>query len=201
VGTVTFLFTDIEGSTKLVQALGDQYRELLSTHCRILRSAIEREGGIEIGTEGDSFFAVFSAAAAGMAATAAAQRALDAATWPAGTHVRVRMGLHTGEGTLGGEDYIGLDVHRAARIAAAGHGLAAVLIAMGEPERGVLLLGANAAIRERLGGGPPPEWLRLGDPLTDARRSLGEDAYTRAWDAGSTMSVDETVGEALKAQH
>jgi hypothetical protein len=72
-------------------------------------------------------------------------------------------------------------------------GLAAVLIAMGDPERGVRLLGANAAIRERLGGGPPPEWLRLGDPLTDARRSLGEDAYGRAWDAGVAMTVDEAV--------
>jgi predicted ATPase/class 3 adenylate cyclase len=122
VGTVTFLFTDIEGSTKLVQALGDQYRDVLSAHCRFLRSAIEREGGTEVSTEGDSFFAVFPTAAAGLAATAAAQREIDAAAWPAGTHVRVRMGLHTGEGTLGGEDYIGLDVHRAARIAAAGHG-------------------------------------------------------------------------------
>ena len=121
-GTVTFLFTDIEGSTKLVQALGDRYAEVLSTHRQIVRSAIEREGGTEVGTEGDSVFAVFPTAAAGIAATATAQRAIDAAAWPAGTHVRVRMGLHTGEGRLGGENYIGLDVHRAARIAAAGHG-------------------------------------------------------------------------------
>jgi predicted ATPase/class 3 adenylate cyclase len=121
-GTVTFLFTDIEGSTKLVQALGDEYADLLSAHCRILRYAIEREGGTEVGTEGDSFFAVFPTAAAGMAAAVAGQRAIDAAEWPAGTHVRVRMGLHTGEGTLGGADYVGLDVHRAARIAAAAHG-------------------------------------------------------------------------------
>ncbi|TMG23553.1 MAG: adenylate/guanylate cyclase domain-containing protein [Chloroflexi bacterium] len=121
-GTVTFLFTDIEGSTKLVQALGDRYAEVLSTHRQIVRSAIEREGGTEVGTEGDSVFAVFPTAAAGIAATATAQRAIDAAAWPAGTHVRVRMGLHTGEGRLGGENYIGLDVHRASRIAAAGHG-------------------------------------------------------------------------------
>ena len=121
-GTVTFLFTDIEGSTKLVQALGDRYAEVLSTHRQIVRSAIEREGGTEVGTEGDSVFAVFPTAAAGIAATATAQRAIDAAAWPAGTQVRVRMGLHTGEGRLGGENYIGLDVHRASRIAAAGHG-------------------------------------------------------------------------------
>ena len=76
-------------------------------------------------------------------------------------------------------------------------GLAAVLIATGDPERGVRLLGANAAIRERLGGGPPPEWLRLGDPLADAKGTLGEAAYARAWEAGRRMSVDDAVAEAV----
>jgi class 3 adenylate cyclase len=99
-GTVTFLFTDIEGSTKLVQALGDQYRDVLSTHCRILRSAIEQAGGTEVSTEGDSFFAVFPTAAAGLAATATAQREFAAAAWPAGTHVR--MGLPRAKGRSGG---------------------------------------------------------------------------------------------------
>jgi len=121
-GVVTFLFTDIEGSTKLVQALGAGYADVLAEHCRIMRRAIADGGGVELGTEGDSFFAVFPSAAAGLAATAAAQRGLAAGSWPAGTRVRVRMGLHTGTGTLGGDNYFGLDVHRAARIAATGHG-------------------------------------------------------------------------------
>jgi len=121
-GVVTFLFTDIEGSTKLVQALGAGYADVLAEHCRIMRRAIADAGGVELGTEGDSFFAVFPSAAAGLAATATAQRELAAGSWPAGARVRVRMGLHTGTGALGGDNYIGLDVHRAARIAATGHG-------------------------------------------------------------------------------
>src|ERR671922_2090753 len=121
-GTVTFLFTDIEGSTKLVQSLEDRYGELLADHCRIIRDAIAEAGGTELGTEGDSFFAVFPSAVDGVTATVAAQRALAEHTWPGGVTVRVRMGLHTGEAKLGGENYLGLDVHRAARIAAAGHG-------------------------------------------------------------------------------
>jgi len=119
---VTFLFTDIEGSTRLVQELGDRYRDLLDDHCRILRAAIGDAHGIELGTEGDSFFAVFPNAADAVAATATAQRRIAAHEWPDGTTVNVRMGLHTGEGTLGGDNYIGLDVHRAARIAAAANG-------------------------------------------------------------------------------
>jgi tetratricopeptide (TPR) repeat protein len=77
-------------------------------------------------------------------------------------------------------------------------GLAAVEIASGDVARGVRLLGACAAIRERLGGGPPPEWLRLGDPLADAREALGDAAYQRAWDAGLALTVDQAVAEALE---
>ena len=121
-GIVTFLFTDIEGSTRLVQALGERYDDLLGEHCRILRSSIADAGGTEISTEGDSFFAVFERPADALAATLAAQRALAAEPWPAGADVRVRMGIHTGEARLGGDNYIGLEVHRAARVAAAGHG-------------------------------------------------------------------------------
>ena len=76
-------------------------------------------------------------------------------------------------------------------------GLAAVAIATGDPDRGVRLLAASAAIRERLGGGPPPEWLRLGDPLADARHSLSAEEYQRAWEAGRTLTVDEAVALAL----
>ena len=121
-GTVTFVFTDIEGSTKLVQALGDGYAGLLAEHCRIMRSAIADHGGTEVATEGDSFFAVFPASSGALDATAAAQHELAAGSWPSGVNVRVRMGVHTGAGTLGGDNYIGLDVHRAARIAGAAHG-------------------------------------------------------------------------------
>jgi predicted ATPase/class 3 adenylate cyclase len=121
-GTVTLLFTDIEGSTKLVQALGDGYAGLLAEHCRIMRAAIADHGGTEVATEGDSFFAVFPTGSEALEATAAAQREVAAGNWPRGVNVRVRMGVHTGEGTLGGDNYIGLDVHRAARIAGAAHG-------------------------------------------------------------------------------
>jgi predicted ATPase/class 3 adenylate cyclase len=122
-GTLTFLFSDIEGSTRLVTSLGPGFRPLLERHQALLRDAFQAADGVEIATEGDSFFVVFRSASSAVAAAAAAQRALAAETWPAevGT-VRVRMGLHTGEGTPGGDNYVGIDVHRAARIAAAAHG-------------------------------------------------------------------------------
>lgn len=121
-GTITFLFTDIEGSTALVQRFGEAWPELLERHRRALRAAFAAHGGIEQGTEGDSFFVVFASASDAVAAAVAAQRALSAEDWPVDGEVRVRMGLHTGEGRLSGGDYVGLDVHRAARIGAAGHG-------------------------------------------------------------------------------
>ena len=121
-GTVTFLFTDIEGSTRLLQALGPEYPALLSRHHAIIRAAIAAHGGVEIGTEGDSFFVVFPSAGGAIGATVDAQRGLQEEAWPEGHPVAVRMGLHTGEGTLGDDGYVGIDVHRAARIGAAGHG-------------------------------------------------------------------------------
>jgi class 3 adenylate cyclase len=121
-GTVTFLFTDIEGSTRLLQELGDRYAAVRDAHAEVLRHAIAEGGGVEVGTEGDSFFAAFPSPAAAVRAAVAAQRGLAAHDWPAGFPLRVRMGLHTGEGVLGGDDYVGMDVNRAARIAAAGHG-------------------------------------------------------------------------------
>ncbi|HEU5204505.1 MAG TPA: adenylate/guanylate cyclase domain-containing protein [Candidatus Limnocylindrales bacterium] len=122
-GTVTFLFSDIEGSTRLVQQLGPAaYTELLERHNAILRAAFERHGGTDRGTQGDSFLAMFPEAPAAIEAAVEAQRELRATAWPAGAEVRVRMGLHAGLGTLGGDDYVGIDVHRAARIAAAAHG-------------------------------------------------------------------------------
>jgi len=121
-GTVTFLFTDIEGSTRLLQELGDRYAAVRDAHAEVLRHAIAEGGGVEVGTEGDSFFAAFPSPVAAVRAAVAAQRGLAAHDWPAGFPLRVRMGLHTGEGVLGGDDYVGMDVNRAARIAAAGHG-------------------------------------------------------------------------------
>ncbi len=115
-GTVTFLFTDIQGSTLLLQELGDGYAGVLAEHHRTLRDAWRRHEGVEVDTQGDAFFVAFARASDAVAAAADAQHAL------AGGPVRVRMGLHTGEPALSDEGYIGLDVHRAARIAAAGHG-------------------------------------------------------------------------------
>ena len=122
IGTVTFLFTDIEGSTRLLQEIGADYRDVLERHAVIVRRALAEHDGVEVSTEGDAFFAVFRSVTGAVAAAVAAQRALAEEHWPGGHRVRVRMGLHTGEGRLGGGSYVGLDVHRAARIAAAGHG-------------------------------------------------------------------------------
>jgi peptide/nickel transport system substrate-binding protein len=123
VGTVTFLFTDIEGSTQLLKRLGgDRYGEALVDHQAILRAAFAEHGGHEIDTQGDSFFVAFRRAKDAVAAAITCQRRLAEHAWPDGTELRVRMGIHTGEPAMGGERYVGLGVHRAARICAAGHG-------------------------------------------------------------------------------
>jgi predicted ATPase/class 3 adenylate cyclase len=121
-GTVTFLFSDIEGSTHLVQRFGDGWPALLERHRTALRSAFAEHQGWEQGTEGDSFFFVFASAQDAVAAAAASQRSLAAIDWPVDGRIAVRIGLHTGEGNRSGSDYVGVDVHRAARIGAAGHG-------------------------------------------------------------------------------
>ena len=121
-GTVTFLFTDIEGSTRLVQQLGNLYTALLAEHQQLLRAAFEKHHGRVVNTLGDSFFVVFARALDAIHAVAESQRDLHAHTWTNGVSVRVRMGLHTGEAQISALDYVGIDVHRAARIAAAGHG-------------------------------------------------------------------------------
>jgi predicted ATPase/class 3 adenylate cyclase len=121
-GTVTFLFTDIEGSTRLAQELGDGWPPLLERHREIARAAWAQQHGVEIGTDGDSFFVVFTSAPQAALAAVAVQRGLAAEAWPDGAQISSRMGMHTGEGVLSGGSYVGLDVHRAARIANAGHG-------------------------------------------------------------------------------
>jgi class 3 adenylate cyclase/DNA-binding NarL/FixJ family response regulator len=121
-GTVTFLFTDIEGSTRLLKQLGEGYGEVLLGHQRILREAFEGAGGREVDTQGDAFFIVFPRAKDAVAGALAAQRNLRSESWPDGIEVRVRMAMHTGEPSVTADRYIGLGVHRAARICAAGHG-------------------------------------------------------------------------------
>ena len=121
-GTVTFLFTDIEGSTRLLHALGDGYAGVLTDHRRLLRDAFARHDGVEVDTQGDSFFVAFADARCAVAAAVDAQTALARHAWPRGTEVRVRMGVHTGEPLASDGHYVGVDVHRGARIAAAAHG-------------------------------------------------------------------------------
>jgi predicted ATPase len=115
-GTVTLLFTDIAGSTRLLEELGDGYSGALAEHRRLLRDAFERHGGVEVDTQGDAFFVAFAAASEALAAATDAQSALRSGP------IKVRIGIHTGEPELADDGYVGLDVHRAARIAGAGHG-------------------------------------------------------------------------------
>lgn len=115
-GTVTFAFTDIEGSTVLLKRLDDGYADVLAAHRKLVRETFTERGGIEIDTQGDAFFFAFVRARDAVAAAAAVQRAHAAHPWPHGGEVRMRVGLHTGEPTLGEEGYLGLDVVRAARL-------------------------------------------------------------------------------------
>jgi predicted ATPase/class 3 adenylate cyclase len=121
-GTVTLLFTDMEGSTRLLERLGDRYVELLYEHRRLLRAAVARFNGREVGMEGDASFVAFTSARGAVAAAVAGQQALATHAWPDGVRPQVRIGIHTGEPLVVAQDYAGLDVHRAARICAAAHG-------------------------------------------------------------------------------
>ncbi len=121
-GTVTFAFTDIEGSTVLLKRLGDGYGDVLAAHRRLVRAAFTGHGGIEVDTQGDAFFFVFVRARDAVAAAANVQRVHVTHPWPPGVEVRVQVGLHTGEPTLGEEGYLGLDVVRAARLCSVGRG-------------------------------------------------------------------------------
>src|SRR5579872_1127045 len=128
-GTVTLLFTDIEGSTRLLHEIGDRYGDLLADHDRLMHQVVTAHGGVVVDTEGDAFFVVFSDASEAVNAAAAAQSALDAHSWPHGGWLRVRMGVHTGSPRLRGNDYWGADVHYAARLCAAAHGRQVLLSA------------------------------------------------------------------------
>jgi predicted ATPase/class 3 adenylate cyclase len=165
-GTVTLLFTDIEGSTRLLRELGDRYADVLEEHRRILRSAFERHGGVVFGSEGDALFVVFTRARDAVQAAAEARAALEQGP------VRVRIGIHTGEPIVREGGYVGLDVHRAARIAGAGHGGQVLL--SGATSR---LLGDEPALHDlgehRLKDLVEPEHLfQLGDGDFPPLRSL-----------------------------
>ena len=122
-GVITLFFSDVEGSTRLAKSHGDAaWAELLETHRRLLRQAFAAHGGLEVDTQGDSFFAVFRMASDAVAAALAAQHSLAAQAWPAAGAVRVRIGLHTGEAIARGDHYVGQEIHRASRICDAGHG-------------------------------------------------------------------------------
>src|SRR5919201_4360087 len=120
--TVTFLFSDVEGSTALLRSLRDRYTEVIGEHERLLRDAWAACGGRELDADGDSFFVAFHRPRQAADAAVAAQRALAEHSWPEGVALRVRIGIHTGEASLAGDQYVGLAVHRAARICYAGHG-------------------------------------------------------------------------------
>ncbi|HEX2236628.1 MAG TPA: adenylate/guanylate cyclase domain-containing protein, partial [Actinomycetota bacterium] len=126
-GTVTLLFTDIEGSTRLLHHLGGAYEDVLSHHRRLLRQVFSNHGGVEVDTQGDAFFYAFAGATDAVRAAAGAQRALSDHPWPQGGGVRVRMGLHSGQPTVTELGYVGEDVHLAARICAAAHGAQVLL--------------------------------------------------------------------------
>jgi class 3 adenylate cyclase len=121
-GIVTFMFTDIEGSTRLLRQLHNRYPELVAEQQRLLRGAFTHHGGTEVDTQGESTFVVFRTATEAVLSAISAQRALAAHSWPDGVELRVRIGIHTGKASLAGERYFGLAVHRAARICAFARG-------------------------------------------------------------------------------
>ena len=158
-GTVTMLFSDIEGSTRLLRRLGERWGETRAEHRRLVRDAAAAAGGREVDNQGDAFFFVFARARDAVVAAANAQRALEAHPWPEGQALRVRMGIHTGEPTIGDDGYLGLDVVRAARICAAGHG-------------GQILV--SATTRALLAGDALPAGLRVQDVGRHALKDLDD---------------------------
>jgi class 3 adenylate cyclase/CheY-like chemotaxis protein len=121
-GTVTFLFTDVEGSTALAHRLAHDFQDVLVEHRNLVRSAVADRDGVEIDVRGDEFFVAFDDAASAAHAAIAAQRAISGHAWPKDAELRIRMGMHTGEAIYADKDFLGVDVHKAARICFAGHG-------------------------------------------------------------------------------
>jgi DNA-binding SARP family transcriptional activator/WD40 repeat protein len=145
-GLVTFLFSDIEGSTRLFRQLGHGFVELLERHRRLVRAAVAGAGGVEVNSEGDGLFFAFADAAAALEASVTAQRAIAGEAWPAGAEVRVRMGLHTGEATPRDGDYIAMAVHQANRVKDAAHGGQVLL--SGETVASIGAMPADCSVRE-----------------------------------------------------
>src|SRR5260221_7610818 len=146
-GTITLLFTDIEGSTRLLQEVGPHYADILAEHRRLVRAALDAHGGQEVDMQGDAFFAAFARAGDALAAAIQAQRALAAQRWPQDVAVRVRMGLHSGAPLPTEGGYVGLDVHRAARVGAAAHG-GQILLSLAAAELVRDDLPAGASLRD-----------------------------------------------------
>ena len=164
-GTVTFLFSDIEGSTSLLKRLGDaRYSELLATHRRLMRDTFARQGGQEIDTQGDAFFYSFPRARDGVAAAVAVQQAHARESWPDGVAVRLRIGLHTGEPAVGDEGYTGLDVVRASRLAAIGRGGQVLL---SDTTRAIVADDLPDGVRMRSLGERPLRDIERPEPLTE----------------------------------
>ena len=153
-GTVTFVFSDIEGSTRLVQALGADYPPVLAASRSLIAEAVAAHAGSIFGYEGDAVFMAFGSPAAAVHAAVEAQRALEAHAWPAGQPVRVRMGIHTGEALLVGNDYVGLALHAAARITSAANG---GQILLSEATRSLAPADRPAAARVARPGQPSPQ--------------------------------------------
>ena len=193
-GTVTLLFSDIEGSTRLLERLGEGYAEVLDEHRRIVRGAVAAHGGHELRTEGDAFFVVFARAGDAVRAAVAAQRELAASAWPGGVAVRVRMGLHTGEPRVVGRDYVGIDVHCAARICSAAHGGQVVV-----SETTERILAGEAIERGRLRRSrrAPPEGPQPPDAAAPDRRRRADRGLSAAEDArASAPTICRRVGGA-----
>ena len=186
-GTVTLLFTDIEGSTRLLRELGGGYADALAEHRLILREAFRRHGGVEVDTQGDAFFVAFANAPGALAAAAEAQSALAAGP------IRVRMGLHTGTPTVTDEGYVGEDVHLGARVAAAAHGGQVVLSkAIGDlVDRPLTDLGEH-----RVKDFEEPVWIyQLGDERFPPLKTISNTNLPRPASSfvGRTREVDEVV--------
>jgi predicted ATPase/class 3 adenylate cyclase len=195
-GTVTFLFTDIEGSTKLLHELGDAYADALAEHRRVLREAFRRHGGVEVDTQGDAFFVAFARANDALAAAADGQHGLESSA------IRVRMGLHTGEPSVTEEGYVGIDVHRAARIASVAHGGQIVM-----SDRTREFAGGTSALvdlgRHRLKDLTQPERLfQLGDGEFPPLRSLNATNLPIQPDAliGRRRELEEVLGLITEAR-
>src|SRR3989440_382065 len=195
IGTVTFLFTDIESSTHLLQQLGYQYVTVLTESRRLMRTAFQQFHGYEVDTQGDSFFVAFPCACDAVSAAVLAQRLLFAYSWPQDVMVRIRMGIHTGEPLLLAEGYIGLDVHCAARIMSAGHG-GQVLISQATHD----LVANNLPVDQAQ---PPTVHALAWSPNRRSIASGGHDRLVRVWKSttgltsclyrGHTSSVTRVV--------